>query len=118
VFAGEIDLAGGRVDEAEDWLARAQATLKLWPDAAVLLQRTDDLRQAIERRRGMEPLTLAESRVLELLPSQLSLAEIAERLGLSANTVKTHVTHIHAKLGVSTRTPAVERARELGLLDR
>jgi LuxR family maltose regulon positive regulatory protein len=117
VFAGELNLDGGRVDEAEYWLARAQATLKVWPDAAVLLQRTDDLRQAIERRRGMEPLTLAERRVLELLPSQLSIHEIAERIGLSTNTVKTHVQHIHHKLGVSSRTPAVERARQLGLLD-
>jgi LuxR family maltose regulon positive regulatory protein len=79
--------------------------------------RADDLRLPVERCRGMEPLTFAEERVLQLLPSQLTLAEIAEQLGLSANTVKTHVKHIHAKLGVSTRTPAVERARRLGLLE-
>jgi LuxR family maltose regulon positive regulatory protein len=117
VVAGELCLRHDWSAEAEIWLAFAQATLKTWPSAGALGRRTDDLRAAVGCRLGSQPLTLAEQRVLQLLPSQLSLAEIAEQLGLSANTVKTHVQHIHAKLGVSTRTPAVERARQLGLLD-
>jgi LuxR family maltose regulon positive regulatory protein len=35
---------------------------------------------------------------------------------VSANTVKSHQRHLYAKLGVTTRTAAVERARDLGLL--
>lgn len=61
-------------------------------------------------------LTSAEARVLSFLPTQLSIGEIAERVGRRRSTVKTHVAHIYAKLGVSKRTQAVERARELGLL--
>ena len=63
-----------------------------------------------------DPLTSAERRVLDLLPTQLSAPRIAARLFVSGNTVKTHMSHLYTKLGVTTRTDAVERARELGLL--
>ncbi|MCZ7588781.1 MAG: LuxR C-terminal-related transcriptional regulator [Gaiella sp.] len=61
-------------------------------------------------------LTPAESRVLGLLSTHLTLAAIGDRLGSSRSTVKTHVAHIYAKLAVTSRGAAVERARELGLL--
>ena len=57
-----------------------------------------------------------QRRVLSLLPTQLSAPQIAARLFVSLNTVKTHTSRLYAKLGVTTRTDAVERARELGLL--
>ena len=63
-----------------------------------------------------ENLTESELRVLRYLPSNLSTPEIAGELYLSFHTVKTHLRHIYAKLGVHRRTEAVERARELGLL--
>ena len=65
---------------------------------------------------GPVRLTSAESRVLPFLPTQLTIEEIAERVGRRRSTVKTHVAHIYKKLGVAKRTEAVERARELGLL--
>ncbi len=65
---------------------------------------------------GPVRLTSAESRVLPFLPTQLTIEEIAERIGRRRSTVKTHVAHIYKKLGVAKRTEAVERARELGLL--
>ena len=63
-----------------------------------------------------EELSESELRVLRYLPSNLSAPEIGRELYLSVYTVKTHIRHIYAKLGVHGRTEAVERARELGLL--
>jgi DNA-binding NarL/FixJ family response regulator len=64
-----------------------------------------------------EPLTPREQEVMERLAAGLTNREIAEQLVISAETVKKHVGNICAKLGVSNRTEAAARARELGLLD-
>ena len=66
---------------------------------------------------GPTRLTLAELRVLRLLPSHFSLREIAARLHVSANTVKTQAHAVYRKLDVSSRSEAVARAREIGLVD-
>jgi LuxR family transcriptional regulator, maltose regulon positive regulatory protein len=50
-----------------------------------------------------------------LLSTHLSLGEISERLYVSRNTVKTHTISLYRKLGVSSRSAAVARIRELGL---
>jgi LuxR family maltose regulon positive regulatory protein len=63
-----------------------------------------------------EELSESELRVLRFLPSNLSAPDIGRELYLSLSTVKTHMRHIYAKLGVHRRTEAVDRARELGLL--
>ena len=64
----------------------------------------------------VEPLTERETEVLRLLSTSQSLPEIAGRLYISVNTIRTHTKHIYAKLGVHSRIQAVERAGELGLL--
>jgi len=64
----------------------------------------------------LDPLSDAELRVLRYLPSNLKTPEIAAELFVSANTVRTHVRHIYAKLDAHDRTEAVARARELRLL--
>jgi len=64
----------------------------------------------------LEPLSGSELRVLRYLPTNLSGPEIASELYVSHNTVRTHVTHLYAKLGAHTRAEAVDRARALGLL--
>ena len=64
----------------------------------------------------LDPLSDAELRVLRYLPSNLKTPEIAAELFVSANTVRTHVRHIYAKLDAHDRTEAVARARELHLL--
>ncbi len=66
---------------------------------------------------GSSTLTMAELRVLPLLPTYLSFEEIGLRLGVSRNTVKTHAMSIYGKLWASSRGEAVERAVELGLLE-
>ena len=66
--------------------------------------------------RLIDPLTQTEIRVLRYLPTHLSMHEIANELYISANTVKTHMRHLYAKLGTHRRAEAVKRARALGLL--
>ena len=61
------------------------------------------------------PLTAAELRVLKLLPTT-TYAQIAAALYISHNTVKTHLRSIYQKLGVSSRSEAIERAVDLRLL--
>jgi LuxR family transcriptional regulator, maltose regulon positive regulatory protein len=63
-----------------------------------------------------EPLSERELEVLQLLATYLSSTEIAEHLCISANTVRYHVKNIYGKLGVHSRSDAVQRARELGFL--
>jgi LuxR family maltose regulon positive regulatory protein len=63
-----------------------------------------------------DELTAREVTVLTLLPTGLSTREIADELGISRDTVKTHSKRIYQKLGVSSRRDAVARGRELGLL--
>ena len=74
---------------------------------------------ARSRRTVRQPtviLTERELAVLRFMPSHRTNAEIASECLVSVNTVKWHLKRIHAKLGVSSRAEAVERARELGLL--
>jgi LuxR family maltose regulon positive regulatory protein len=113
---GEVALRMGDDRAAERWLAEAEATLTTYPDAGVLSGRTRRLRKALEERRMADPITDAERRVLDLLPTQLTAGQMATRLFLTQNTVKSHMSHIYRKLGVTTRTAAVETARKLGLL--
>lgn len=61
-------------------------------------------------------LTGQEMKVLEALASGRANKEIARGLGLSPNTVKTHLANLYAKLEVTTRTGAVRRARDLSLI--
>ena len=61
-------------------------------------------------------LSPREIDVLRLLPSSLSQREMAAELYVSFNTVRTHTRVIFSKLGVTSRSEAVSRARELGLL--
>lgn len=63
-----------------------------------------------------DPLTPRERDVLHLISQGLSNKDIAERLFIALNTVKRHTSSIYGKLSVKSRTQAVARARELGLL--
>ena len=54
--------------------------------------------------------------MVRYLPSNLKAPEIAAELCVSANTVRTHLRHIYAKLDAHSRGEAVARARDLGLL--
>lgn len=59
-----------------------------------------------------------ELEVLQLMASGLSNAQIAEKLFVSLNTVKTHSSKVFEKLEVQRRTQAVEKAKQIGLIPR
>ena len=112
------DVTGTRtlLGEASRMLARAD-------DAAVLRRWIDELWSQTEAFTvtalvGPSSLTTAELRVLALMPTHLSFREIGRRLHVSANTVKTHAHAVYRKLDVCSRSEAVVRATETGLLDR
>jgi LuxR family transcriptional regulator, maltose regulon positive regulatory protein len=65
---------------------------------------------------GPSSLTIAELRILRFLPSHRSFREIAAQLGVSANTVKTQAHAVYRKLGAASRSEAVARASDAGLL--
>lgn len=72
----------------------------------------------VPNTRAQETLGISgrEIEVLELLAAGRSNKEIARRLDVSPNTVKTHVTKLFAKLEARRRTQAIVRARELGMI--
>lgn len=69
-----------------------------------------------EPMRLARPLTPTEERVLRLLASDMSNAKIGEVLGIRLPTVKSHVSHIMQKLGVTSRAKARTAAQQLGIL--
>ena len=106
---------------ARELLAMAAGPLSRTPDAPLLEGWIDEIRAEVDLALDSTAesdwsLTTAELRVLRYLPSHLSFREIAERLFVSPNTVKTHARGIYRKLGVSCRGSAVDRARDAGLI--
>ncbi len=93
------------------------------PGLGVFTRQAEDLRAELAQARGSfapgaSALTAAELRLLPLLLTHLSFPQIAEEMFLSANTVKSQAMSIYRKLGASSRSQAVSRSRELGLLER
>ena len=64
----------------------------------------------------LEPLSSREIEILGLMADSLSNAEIASRLYLSPNTLKSHTQNIYGKLDVHSRMQAVNKGRELNLI--
>jgi LuxR family maltose regulon positive regulatory protein len=112
---GDVTAARFRAEEARRHVTR------LLTDG-VLGERLRRLSAALARQGGHaripSPMALstAEMRVLHLLPTHLSLSEIGDELHIARNTVKAHVAAVYRKLHCSTRTEAVHRGRDLGLL--
>jgi LuxR family transcriptional regulator, maltose regulon positive regulatory protein len=92
------------------------------PDVGLVGKQADELQQMVDAIRvgpfGASTLTAAELRLLPLLTTHLTMKEIGQRLFVSTNTVKTQAISTYRKLGVSTRSEAIQRAEEIGLLSR
>ena len=101
-------------------LDEAAAIVAQIPSAIGAAEQLAGLRRGIVTRQsppnfGPSSLTTAELRVLQLLPTHLSFAAIAERLYVSRNTVKSQAIAIYRKLGTTTRSEAVDAAVAAGL---
>jgi LuxR family transcriptional regulator, maltose regulon positive regulatory protein len=102
-------------NEAQDILRRRPRLGRLVTDADEVRAR---IASTAEDADGWaSTLTAAELRLLPLLTTHLSFREIAERLFVSRNTVKTQAIAVYRKLGASSRSEAIERAVALGLVD-
>ena len=113
-------LAIADLDGAVSVLEEIDHILRHCPDLGTLNREVDKLREQLATApRNMadsDGLTAAELRLLPYLKTNLMYPEIAQRLYVSKNTVKTQAKSLYLKLGVSTRNGAVEHARRLGLL--
>ena len=100
--------------------ARRARALRDVPDAWTLVTRLKALDQELlsgpGTQAGPEALTTAELRLLALLPTHLTYAQIAETLHVSVNTVKSQARSVYRKLAADSRHRAVARAAELGML--
>jgi len=118
-----VHLALADAVAAQAALDRAAAVLRRRPRlgtlAADVASAQDDVRRlGAHRDAGQSGLTAAELRLLPLLTTHLSFREVAEQLYVSRNTVKTQAISVYRKLGVSSRSEAIARARGLGLVEQ
>jgi LuxR family transcriptional regulator, maltose regulon positive regulatory protein len=111
------DIAGARtlMQEIDDMLRRR-------PDLGTLVGEAGALRARLSAEHapnlpGSSSLTAAELRLLPLLATHLSFPEIGAELFLSPHTVKSQAMSLYRKLGATSRSQAVARSRELGLLE-
>jgi len=117
-----VRLALADSDGARALLRRVADVLRVRPRLGVVVQHTAELDRrtralAEPQGRWASSLTPAERRLLPLLATHLSFREIGERLYVSRNTVKTQAIAVYRKFGVTSRSAAIERAVELGLID-
>jgi LuxR family maltose regulon positive regulatory protein len=117
VRLGLADAEGARdvVRGLEDILRIRPRLGTLVEEAAELRRRTRALNDP--EGRWASSLTSAEARLLPLLATHLSFREIGDRLYVSRNTVKTQAISVYRKFGVSSRSEAIARALDLGLID-
>jgi LuxR family transcriptional regulator, maltose regulon positive regulatory protein len=101
-------------------LVQARSIFQQRPDLGILPALADRLQANLATieasAAGPSALTAAELRLLPLLSTHLPVPEIAAELFLSPHTIKSEMKSIYRKLGASSRTQAVTRSRELGLL--
>ena len=122
-----IELARAHLALAEPGPARtvlgeAEQVLDVRPQMGILVEDARELHDRVAATSGSDgawamSLSGAELRLLPYLATHLTFPGIASRLFISRNTVKSEAVSIYRKFGVSSRSDAVERAVEVGLLD-
>ena len=117
-----VHLALGDVAGARTLMQEVDEILRRRPDLGTLVGEALALRDRLSTERGWatrgaSALTAAELRLLPLLATHLPVPEIAAELFVSPNTVRSQTMSVYRKLGTSSRSQAVARSRELGLLE-
>ncbi len=115
-------LALGEASAARTILNETDRVLELRPGLGSFVEEARELHDRVAATSGPAgawamSLTNAELRLLPYLATHLTFPEIASRLFISRNTVKTEAVSIYRKLGASSRSQAIERAIEVGLLE-
>jgi LuxR family transcriptional regulator, maltose regulon positive regulatory protein len=115
-------LALGEASAARTVLNETKRVLEIQPHMGSLIEEAEELRDRVAASSGPSgawamSLTGAELRLLPYLASHLTFPEMASRLFISRNTAKTEAVAIYRKFGVSSRSEAIERAVEVGLLE-
>jgi LuxR family maltose regulon positive regulatory protein len=112
---GLTDVAGARL-----LLREIRDILRQRPHLGLLPTQADQLRSQLDMLReataGAARLTTAELRLLPLLSTHLTFREMSERLYVSPHTVKSQALSLYRKLGVSSRSQAIQRMQQSGLL--
>ena len=103
-------------------LRRVSDIFRVRPGLGVLTEQVAELdrqTQALSEPTGRwaSSLTPAERRLLPFLATHLSFREIGTHLYVSRNTVKTQAIAVYRKFGVTSRSAAIARAIDLGLID-
>lgn len=105
---------------ARTMLREIDAVRRRCPDLGSLSDEATELRSQLstagQNANGVSALTAAELRVLPMLTTHLTFRQVGARLYLSPHTVKSHAMSIYRKLDVTSRSAAVQRARDVGLL--
>jgi len=115
---GLVLRALGKREHAQAVITEARSLIGSCPDPGILTGRLSACLRSPQADTSSvdEKLTRRERRVLQLLTSDLSERDIGRELYVSHNTVHSHVRSIYRKLGVSSRARALQRTRELRLL--
>jgi LuxR family transcriptional regulator, maltose regulon positive regulatory protein len=122
-----IRLRAGDRPDARAQLDAARQIITGCANPGILADRLAGIERSLAPRTGTpgrsqaqpsELLSRREQEILQWLPSQLTLREIAARLFISYYTVKTHTRCIYRKLGVATRVQAVAQANDIDELGR
>jgi LuxR family transcriptional regulator, maltose regulon positive regulatory protein len=115
VYLELADAAGARAVVRE-----VREILQMRPKLGVIPQQAAELESLLDTIKastvGASSLTAAELRLLPYLATHLSFREIGERIHVSRHTVKSQAMSVYRKLGVSSRSAAIERMHDTGLL--
>jgi len=117
-----VHLALGDLAGARTLMQEVDEVLRRRPGLGGLTGEAQALRDRMAKERGSSlpgasSLTAAELRLLPMLSTHLSFAEIAAEMSLSRHTISSQAISVYRKLGAGSRSQAVARSRELGLLE-